>query len=321
MLKECEVCNTQFKIKPYEVERRKTCSRKCMGIRQSGKIKTQCGHCKKEMETIQSKINKSKSGLVFCSNKCVGHYNAINRKQDLYNECLICNSKFKVIEATKDTHITCSRECQGKWQSKYRVGQNASNYRGGGSLKQCVECEKEYMTNNPYQTLHRKFCSKSCKQDYWVKHTLSSAEFYEARYSGITLYRETIGETMPEKIVKEALLSLGFTEKKDFYQEQGFFGKYYVDFFFPVGKIIIEVQGDFWHCNPNIYGYEDGKITPYPNQLERIEKDKVKKQEFIQRGFQYIELWESDIYEDIEKLLQQINLHFPSTTTRRTPKP
>jgi G:T-mismatch repair DNA endonuclease (very short patch repair protein) len=54
-------------------------------------------------------------------------------------------------------------------------------------------------------------------------------------------------------------------------------------------KTIIECDGDWWHGNPNKY--------PEPNQMqkEQIEEDKIRTQELIEKGFNVIRLWETQI--------------------------
>ena len=94
----------------------------------------------------------------------------------------------------------------------------------------------------------------------------------------------------------------------DNYIRQKFFPeiRQYCDFYFPEHKLIIECDGDFWHCNPE--KYPDGPIFSY--QEKRMEKDKIKDKYLIDNGFRIYRVWENDfktkkemVKKNIEKLL------------------
>lgn len=307
MEKKCVICNSNFNVKPSQYEKRKTCSNKCAGLNKTKNetVICYCFVCKKELRKRKSTFKKSSSGNVFCSNECVGKYNASQRVQNIKKECVICGERFKTIKARESTHITCSNKCQGAWQSQYRIGENSSNYRGGGGEKICLKCENTFKTESPSLLEIRKFCSIYCKQKYWIENTLHNESFKIAHFNGNQEYRENrVGETAPEKMVREYLESLGLIKDVDFFQEKGFFRKYYADFFIPKTKTIIEVNGDFWHGNPLIYG--EGLKPLYDSQIDRIEKDKMKKADFIKYGFNYYIIWENDIY--IESEMKKVKI-------------
>jgi len=63
-------------------------------------------------------------------------------------------------------------------------------------------------------------------------------------------------------------------------------------------KIILEINGDYWHANPSIYKEND--IISYPNNkiVKAIyiwDKDKYKKELVEKEGYKLFYLWESDI--------------------------
>ncbi|HLO11136.1 MAG TPA: hypothetical protein VK190_02645 [Pseudoneobacillus sp.] len=68
------------------------------------------------------------------------------------------------------------------------------------------------------------------------------------------------------------------------------YGPYTLDFYIP-DKIVVEVHGDFWHCNPLIY--KDGPISPI--QEKNIENDKRKKDFLETQGFKVIYIWQSEL--------------------------
>lgn len=67
--------------------------------------------------------------------------------------------------------------------------------------------------------------------------------------------------------------------------------KSYFDFYIPSKNLIIEVDGDFWHCNPN------GKFPNpiYEAQYKNIEKDKIKTEWCKTNNIPLLRFWEKDI--------------------------
>lgn len=293
-------------------------------INNRNKICTTCKTCNKVFESTKTALNKSKSGFSFCSNLCVGKFNQEIRDKKIQKECTICREPYWIPQNRIKISVTCSISCQNRWQSKFLIGENASNFKGGNREKPCLNCDEVFACNSPYQYKHRKFCGLECKHQYWEDNTLNTKTFKENRMKGILAYREKLSnnniETKPEKITREYFESIGLIKNKDFYQEQGMLGRYFTDFFFPKTKLVVEVMGDYWHGNPEKYG--EGKIPLYADQIKQIKKDGIRKQAFIDSGFTYIEIWEKDIYEDINRTIERNCLKYiPVTTTRRTSKP
>jgi len=112
-------------------------------------------------------------------------------------------------------------------------------------------------------------------------------------------------DTKPEKKVKDELINRNYEEEKDFIHQFKFKDKYLCDFCFLNEKLIVEVNGDYWHCNPKIY--PNGPKNS--QQLKGIEKDKLK-EEFIKEAdngaWTYLVLWELDIMENIVKCCDRI---------------
>ncbi len=72
-------------------------------------------------------------------------------------------------------------------------------------------------------------------------------------------------------------------------------GRYYFDI--KIGNVLIQVNGNFWHGNPNIYKATD--IIPIPGKKQRAinlwKKDLKKKLQAVKRGYRVVYLWQSDI--------------------------
>jgi G:T-mismatch repair DNA endonuclease (very short patch repair protein) len=64
-----------------------------------------------------------------------------------------------------------------------------------------------------------------------------------------------------------------------------------------IGDILIEINGDFWHANPN--KYKKGDILKFPKKEVSSDelwlKDKIKKKDANKIGYNVVYLWESFI--------------------------
>jgi G:T-mismatch repair DNA endonuclease (very short patch repair protein) len=77
------------------------------------------------------------------------------------------------------------------------------------------------------------------------------------------------------------------------------------DFYLPKYNIIIEIDGDFWHCNPNTkYALPECKT-----QHINIENDKFKSQWALDNGYTLLRFWENDINNNIKQIKQTLLEH------------
>lgn len=70
------------------------------------------------------------------------------------------------------------------------------------------------------------------------------------------------------------------------------------DFFVPSLNLIIETDGDYWHCNPMIY--KDGPINDI--QRKTIDRDKRRDIFLKSRGYTVLRFWEYDINNNFEEV-------------------
>jgi very-short-patch-repair endonuclease len=73
---------------------------------------------------------------------------------------------------------------------------------------------------------------------------------------------------------------------------------YIYDFYIPNLNLIIEYNGNFWHCNPK--KYQKDQIVKFPRQKQfRVQdiwaRDKNKSEAAVERGYKFEVLWE-DVY-------------------------
>lgn len=109
-----------------------------------------------------------------------------------------------------------------------------------------------------------------------------------------------------EAVVEEIIKSHGIEYIKDArpLREVG----YEADFLF--SNVIIEVQGDYWHCNPNIFKHPSDKQEAF------IAKDRLKKTLFESAGYKVYYIWEDDVNNCINQVEEQIALIIRNNSTR-----
>lgn len=103
--------------------------------------------------------------------------------------------------------------------------------------------------------------------------------------------------TLPHREVKRVLCDL-FGGDKSFFSEEFSYGGFSYDF--KVGKTLIEVQGDYFHCNPETRH----AIPKNKMQVNNLERDK-RKRNFVEKNgeYEFLEVWENDIINNIEKVI------------------
>lgn len=79
-------------------------------------------------------------------------------------------------------------------------------------------------------------------------------------------------------------------------------GPYAFDYYVGLNRVI-EVQGDYWHCNPSLY--VDGIISDV--QIVHMAHDKKKKALAEELGYEVIYIWELDINENLSKVKELVS--------------
>jgi len=102
-----------------------------------------------------------------------------------------------------------------------------------------------------------------------------------------------------ETSVQEILNKMGVTYTTQFCLKINKMRRFY-DFLLVDIKLIIEVNGDYWHANPKLYERTD--ILNYKFGIKTAEdiwnKDKIKKDLAEKKGYHLMYIWESEIHEN-----------------------
>lgn len=93
-----------------------------------------------------------------------------------------------------------------------------------------------------------------------------------------------------ESKFEKILISFGLVEDVDYifqYQVE----TAYFDFFIIKKRILIEVDGDYWHCNPD----SEYKVAKYSTQKANVKNDLRKNEIAKKNKLKLLRFWESDI--------------------------
>lgn len=266
IIRKCKRCKSNFVRKnKYHVFCTEQCKKKFAYENDKGSV-VSCSNCFKNKKVkkyaiARSKSNPKKYGNFFCNRKCESEFR-MKQSFDI-RKCKECNTDFECKKYEK--LIFCSVKCQGKWQSKTRIGVNSSNYNHNYTHRErtCKFCEKIYTVN-----MRKKksiYCSFSCKvQDF----------------------NKTL--TLPHRIAIEILSKHNIAHINE-YQVKRFL----LDIFLPDRKLGIEIMGQYWHC--------DFRVFPVPIddiQVKSISRDIRKSKILTENGIKTLYLWEKDLMEE-----------------------
>lgn len=142
--------------------------------------------------------------------------------------------------------------------------------------------------------IHRSYLNSSHK----LKHPIACKECSRVYFieNGLNTLKLGFRKTKPEQIIENLLKNNNIV-----YTYNYFVNDFQFDFLLN-NNIIIEVHGDFWHCNPRIY--INGPV--YKCQQLHMERDKIKEQYLRQHGYKLYIIWEYDIKQNDFSSLKEI---------------
>lgn len=76
----------------------------------------------------------------------------------------------------------------------------------------------------------------------------------------------------------------------------------FFDFFVPSIRLIIEIDGDFWHGNPE--KYKEDELRGHQKHTQRVDEHKTKWA--LMRGIPVLRFWESDIRKNPKKVMERL---------------
>jgi len=110
--------------------------------------------------------------------------------------------------------------------------------------------------------------------------------------------KETVGTSKLEKKFGEFMNSIGIEFDTQFQLSWKFY-----DFIIKDTNIVVEMDGDFWHCNPAVY-----KNGPINSQQKKAKKnDKLKNHLAEVAGYDLVRIWEKD-FKDNQDMVKELLL-------------
>jgi hypothetical protein len=171
-------CNTCIKKKNYEkntafIEVREkaielaSIARSEKGI--SKQVTIYCGYCNKEFVVPYGERNR-----LYCGKSCQSK--SIFRAKTALNksECQECKKEF----THYGSRILCSVECNAKYLSKARIGENNPAWKDDNESTICLNCNEKFTYNRDglQKERERKYCSLSCARKQTIKQIHSKSE-------------------------------------------------------------------------------------------------------------------------------------------------
>lgn len=102
---------------------------------------------------------------------------------------------------------------------------------------------------------------------------------------------------LEEDFAKDFLDKLGVEYQYQF--EAKDIGRFY-DFYLPKSNLIIEIDGDYWHGNPEKYG--ENELKRHQIRAQRV--DEYKNKWALLHGIPILRIWESDIRKNPKKVMK-----------------
>jgi very-short-patch-repair endonuclease len=294
MEKKCDVCGNNYKPKR---KNQKNCSVKCQheSYRKAKveKVLTLCGFCKKEFSILPNKLLNGKGK--YCTRKCKDTH-----QKFIYSGT---NNPTYGLKQSQEQRNKTSIRTKKLWQSvEYRTKQNkkVSNYveKFGYHWGTSVESNKKRKETmiKKYGVPHnwigeygKRKCDVSTLQIYGETSVQMLAN-YNHYYN-----KKTDIEQLFEKLLEE--LKIPYQCKFRIYDKEKvkFWFKEY-DFLIIDTKILIEIDGDYWHGNENFFT----ELSDFQKSV-RI-NDEIKETFANDRGFEVIRFWGSDVKKNIDEV-------------------
>jgi len=200
--------------------------------------------------------------------------------------CLHCNKEFKVYKSSKLPGLFCSNDCS-----------RVSDYK----RNKLIEWNKNF--TNPFKNPEKQ---KLARETKIAKYGTLFANQEKRSKTNIERY----GSLMPAKNSSNGI-RISKVQKKLYEYFKSIYNdtelEYnlkdaftFVDIYIPSKNKIIEVYGDYWHCNPNKYNPDSFHSQLHMTAKEKWKKDKEREDKLKSLGYNLEIIWESEVYDYIK---------------------
>lgn len=273
------------------------CSKECANNAKHTGHMIICDNCGKMFYRRKYHIDRQNdvNGKQFCSVECESEYK--HKEAIEIRTCEICGKEYKCKKIS--TQRFCSRECQGKWQST-QIGIINPRYKHKEVI--CKWCGEPYMAKNgKVEKGTTSFCSAFCRQEYYRRILCKESKYVEIHrkcaLDNLEQKKYSTINSEPQRILDSLLIENNIKFEREFRTNY-----YSIDNYLPDHNLMIEVMGDFWHCNP--MKYDSAK---YEMQRKSLSRDKMKHDYILKTyGIEILYLWENDLKNNLSKCLEFI---------------
>lgn len=212
----------------------------------------------RECKNCNRQFTRNFGKQIFCDKSCHDDYN----KMQVLN-CVVCRQKFQLNTGLKKT---CSKHCFDLMRKKNR--KNILNLKQKQSAI-CQYCFQEFLFVHRADREIRKFCSRSCNSKWHVKNGKFQTWLEAGKYSAnaTSKFENEVYQFACQKFPK-----LNFEQHYELVIDDK---SYYPDIFCSKFNFIIEINGDFWHCNPSHYSSDFVRYGKSALDVWNSDKDRL----------------------------------------------
>lgn len=237
-------------------------------------------------------------------------------KKSKIRNCVLCQKEFSVKYPSSKVR-TCSKQCKNKFVSdntkKYYQSEEAREKTRQATIKAFDSYKEKYYEGMKHRRSYAGENHPSYGKERTPEWRLKISKANTGRFKGKT-WEEIIGESRAkerklessysmnetnsrlmtsrtsklEHEIAKLIIPLGFEQNKKFH-------KYTVDFINNEDKIVVEIYGDYWHCNPQIYSSDYINISIDMTAQEKWDYDNQREKDIINFGYYFIKFWEKDL--------------------------
>jgi G:T-mismatch repair DNA endonuclease (very short patch repair protein) len=215
---------------------------------------------------------------------------------DLKSICVLLKYyNIKVRDISTSTKMSSSKKKE-TCQKKYGVDWYSQTNKAKERKKETFQ--KKYGVDNIWKS---EFFKRNLDKYYFEKHGLDRRNFYKEKWINLpeedknniikNWYSKCSYTSGLEKRVKSILDDAGISYLSNFIIN-------HKSYDIIIDKSVIEIQGDFWHANPEKYKKDDLLNYPGGKKIKAEDlwiKDKLKKDEMENMGYKILYLWETNI--------------------------
>lgn len=259
-------------------------------------------------------------------------------KKTKLRNCIVCNIEFTVKYPSSKVK-TCSKICRSKFASKISTKQFSTS-EARDKQRQATLDAFEFYKEKYYEGMkHRRSYAGENHPSYGKERTVEWRAKIgignKGRFKGKS-WEEIIGESRAnerrienafsmskmnsqlmnsrtsklENEVASLIIPLGFEQNKKFH-------KYTVDFINYRENVIIEIYGDYWHCNPLIYSSEYINLSINMTAQEKWDYDLQREKDINSFNYECLIFWEKDLKEKGLEIVQSAIADFRSKQLKK----